>query len=66
MKDNIVKLDNIDRKILFELDKNCRINTAKLGRIVRKSREAVKYRIRRLVEKGVITAFTISLNPNKL
>lgn len=61
-----MKIDNIDKRILFELDKNCRIQTVKLARKVGRSREAVKYRIKRLIDSGILTGFTISINPNKL
>ncbi len=59
-------LDSADRKILAELDKNCRISATKLARKVRKSREAVNYRIKQLLEKGILLRFITSINPNKL
>ena len=59
-------LDKTDRRLLAELDKNCRISNAQLARKVRKSREAVKYRIAQLQEKGVLLRFITSINPNKL
>ena len=61
-----IKLDLTDRKILTELDKNCRIPNSKLAKIVNKSREAVKYRIQQLEKKGIIQKFITSINPNKL
>lgn len=61
-----VKLDLIDKKILTELDKNCRISNSMLGRKVGRSREAVKYRIQQLVKKGIIAGFITSINPNKM
>jgi DNA-binding Lrp family transcriptional regulator len=61
-----IKLDLTDRRILSELDKNCRINDTKLARKIRRSRETVKYRIKRLIDKGIITSFTTSINPNRL
>lgn len=61
-----VKIDLIDRKILAELDKNCRIPNAQLAKKVGRSREAVKYRIQQLVKKGIITGFITSINPNKM
>ena len=61
-----IKLDKTDRKILAELDKNCRIPTTKLARIVRKSRQAVEYRIEQLVKKGVIVSFNAAFNPHKM
>lgn len=61
-----IKLGKIDRRILAELDKNCRISNTQLGKRVNRSREAVKYRIQQLQKKGVISGFITSINPNKL
>jgi DNA-binding Lrp family transcriptional regulator len=61
-----IKLDLTDRKILAELDINCRTPNSIIAKKVNKSREAVKYRIQQLQEKGVITGFITSLNPNRL
>ena len=63
---NKIKLDLTDRKILRELDINCRISNTQLAKKVHKSREAVKYRIQQLQKKGIITGFITSINPNKL
>lgn len=61
-----IKVDKTDRKILAELDKNCRIPTTQLAKIVMKSRQAVEYRIQQLVKKGVITSFNTAFNPHKM
>lgn len=61
-----MKLDKTDRKILAELDKNCRIPTTKLAKIVMKSRQAVEYRINQIVRKGIITSFNAAFNPHKM
>ena len=61
-----IKLDLTDRKILAELDKNCRIHNSILAKKVHKSREAVKYRIQQLQKNGILTGFITSINPNKL
>src|SRR3989338_7210614 len=58
-------LDLVDRKILAELDKNCRIPNSILAKKVKKSREAVKYRIEQLQKKGILEKFITSINPNK-
>ncbi|MDO8740167.1 MAG: winged helix-turn-helix transcriptional regulator [Candidatus Woesearchaeota archaeon] len=63
---NKIKLDLTDRKILSELDKNCRVANSILAKKVNKSREAVKYRIQQLQNKGIIEKFITSINPNKL
>ena len=60
------KLDITDRKILTELDKNCRIHNSSLAKKVNKSREAIKYRIQQLQKKGIIQKFITSINPHKL
>ncbi len=61
-----IKLDLTDRKILAELDKNCRISNSALAKKVNKSRESVKYRIQQLQKRGIIQKFITSINPNKL
>ncbi|MBN2053045.1 AsnC family transcriptional regulator [Candidatus Woesearchaeota archaeon] len=61
-----IKLDKTDRKILTELDRDCRIPTTVLAKKVMKSRQAVEYRINQLVKKGVITSFNASFNPHKM
>lgn len=59
-------LDKADRKILAELDKNCRISSTQLARKARKSRQAVDYRIENLVKQGIILSFNASINPHKM
>lgn len=61
-----IKLDKTDRKILAELDKNCRIPTTTLAKIVQKSRQTVEYRIDQMVKKGIITSFNAAFNPHKM
>ncbi len=63
---NGIKLDKTDRKILSELDKNCRIPSTILAKKVRKSRQAVDYRINQLVKKGIILGFQAAINPHKI
>ncbi len=63
---NGLKLDKVDRMLLAELDKNCRIPSTLLAKKVKKSRQAVDYRINNLVEKGVILGFKTAINPHKL
>ena len=58
-------LDLTDRRILAELDVNCRISDTKLAKRVRKSRETVRYRIRQLEKNGVITGYLTAINPNR-
>ncbi len=53
----VIELDRIDKRILFELERNARIADVKLSRIVGKSKDAVRYRIKRLEEQKVITGY---------
>jgi DNA-binding Lrp family transcriptional regulator len=50
-------LDEVDNRIIYELDANCRIPETRLAKMVGKSKESVRYRIRRLREEGIITGF---------
>lgn len=59
-------LDKIDKKILTELDKNCRISDSELAKKVRRSRQTISYRIQRLIDENIITGFVTSINPNKM
>ena len=62
---DIFKLDLIDRKILLELDKNCRQPEKHIAKAVGRSRESVKYRIQQLEKKGIIDGYLTTINPNK-
>jgi DNA-binding Lrp family transcriptional regulator len=59
-------LDKTNRKILAELDKDCRISSTQLAKRVMKSRQAVEYRIENLVKEKIITSFNASFNPHKM
>ena len=61
-----LKLDATDKKILTELDKDCRISASRLAKMTNKSRQSVEYRINKLVEQGIITSFNTAINPNKM
>ena len=60
------KLDKINKRILYELDKNCRVSDNKLAKIVGRSREAVRNRIKKLITDNVITGFFANINPSKM
>ena len=55
MHNNMKKIDLKDRKILYELDLNCRQSNAQIGKKVGLSRKVVEYRIKRMEEEGIIT-----------
>jgi Lrp/AsnC family leucine-responsive transcriptional regulator len=60
------RLDMKDRRILYELDRNCRQSNAEIGKKVRLSKEVVKYRIDRMMESGLILRFHTVVNYFKL
>jgi DNA-binding Lrp family transcriptional regulator len=51
------KLDMIDRKILYELDKNARVKIKDIAKKIRKSKQFTDYRIRRLTEQKIILGY---------
>ncbi len=62
----MVELDLIDRRVLCELDLNCRAPLSILARKLRISRSVLAYRINRLVKEGIIEKFICSLDLGKL
>jgi len=61
-----VKLDLKDRKILYELDKDCRQASTQIAKKVGLSTEVVNYRIKRFEKENVITQYQVALNLSKL
>lgn len=61
-----MKIDKINKKIIFELDKNSRIPERALAKVVGRSKESVRYRIGKLVESGIIKRFTTWIDPTKV
>jgi len=52
-------LDSVDRKLLWELDANCRISYEKLGQKINLSANASRKRLENLIEAGVIVRFMV-------
>ena len=61
-----MRLDKTDKKILFELEKNSRITASSLAKKVKKSKEAVSYRINRLKENEILRSCTAIVDMSKL
>ena len=57
-----MKLDLIDKKILNQLDLNSRQSDSEIGKKIRQSKQVVNYRIKKLLENGIITAFYPHIN----
>jgi len=59
-------LDLKDRKILYELDLNCRQSNTQIGKKVGLSRQVVEYRIKRMEDEGVIQNYYTVIDTYKL
>ena len=62
----MVDLDLKDRKILYELDLNCRQSNTQIGKKVGLPRKVVEYRIKRMEEEGIITCYWTAIDTFKL
>lgn len=59
-------IDHIDRKIIDMLTENGRMSYVELGERVGLSRVAVRDRVDRLIETGVIEKFSVVINSEKI
>jgi len=59
-------IDEKDRKILAELDKNARQTDSEIAKKVGTSKQVVNFRIKNLIEKGIITNFYTITDVGKL
>jgi Lrp/AsnC family leucine-responsive transcriptional regulator len=59
-------IDQKDRKILYELDLNCRQSNTQIGKKVGLKRDVVGYRINRMLNQGIIENFWTAINTFKL
>ncbi len=66
MTKNEFKLDLKDRKILYELDSNCRQTCSQIAKKVALSPEVVNYRIKKMEDEKIITQYQVALDLDKL
>ena len=59
-------LDNLDKKILFYLDKNSRQSASEIAKKCHVHKNVVNFRINRLVEKKIIKQFVAMISPSAL
>ncbi len=62
----VIDIDNIYKMILFELERNSRISDVKLAKIIKKSKDAVRYRIKKLEEQEIIKGYKTWVDISKL
>lgn len=60
------KLDLKDKKLLYELDLNCRQSFSELAKKIKLSKNSVSYRINNLEKEGIIKLFHTIIDPGKL
>ena len=58
----MVDIDLKDRKILYELDLDCRQSNTHIGKKVGLKKDVVSYRIKRMQDEGVIRNFWTAIN----
>lgn len=51
------KLDNIDKKIIYELGKNARLSYKEISKNIGSKKEVIAYHINQLIKKQIITKF---------
>jgi DNA-binding Lrp family transcriptional regulator len=59
-------LDNKDRRIIYELDKNARVSFPALAKKIGMNQETVKYRVKKLIKRGFIKKFLAVIDSSKL
>lgn len=59
-------MDSLDKKIIFELDRNSRQSISQLSKKLKKNRNVIEYRIKTLEEKGIIRQYITTLDPGTL
>jgi Lrp/AsnC family leucine-responsive transcriptional regulator len=60
------ELDQLDKKIMYELDLNARATASQISRKLRTSKETVNFRIKRLIKQEYIKGFYAVFNTSKL
>ncbi len=62
---SLPKIDAMDKKILSLLDEDARMPEAKIGKIIGTSKQVIKYRIKRMEEKGIIENYYTQIDDGK-
>lgn len=60
--ENSLDIDLKDRKILYQLDLNCRQSNAQIGKKVGLSKQVVDYRIKKMEEEGIIKGYWTNID----
>jgi Lrp/AsnC family transcriptional regulator for asnA, asnC and gidA len=60
-----IDIDDIDKKLLTHLQLNSKVSLTELSNELKLTRNAIKYRIKKLEINGYIIKYTTVINPNK-
>ncbi|MDB3927559.1 Lrp/AsnC ligand binding domain-containing protein [Flavobacteriaceae bacterium] len=66
LKNKVVKIDGIDKRIILELTNNSRTPVLEISRKIGISGAAIHQRIRKLEDSGLISGHHLKLNPKVL
>ncbi len=66
MAETIGNLDNLDRKLLYELNWNARTSHAALAKKFRTSKQVIGYRIKKLEDAGILKSYHAVIDWRKL
>ncbi len=58
----MVQLDELDRKILYELDINSKQSNKEIAKKIMSNKDTVNYRIQKLIDRHIITRYTVEIN----
>ncbi len=61
-----MELDNLDKRIIAELDRNCRTSNSDIARRLRINKNVVSYRVKNLEQSGVIRGYYTIIDTYKL
>lgn len=59
-------MDNLDKKIICILERNCRTSLSQIAKQLRTNRNVITYRINNLKKQGIICKYITSINLGKL
>ncbi|MFA5174223.1 MAG: winged helix-turn-helix transcriptional regulator [Candidatus Pacearchaeota archaeon] len=62
----MISLDLKDRKILYELDKDCRQSSSEIGKKIRLNKNTINYKIKRMEAEGIIQGYYAIIDSSKL
>lgn len=61
-----MELDNLDKRIIAELDRNCRTSNSEIARRLRINKNVASYRIKNLEKQGIILGYYAIIDTYKL